>query len=51
MFCQVCLPSPDTDALRFLWRKGTDIEIEDYAMAVHIFGKRDSPCVAIWAHK
>ena len=44
MFHQVCVPSPDTDTLRFLWRKGT--EIEDYAMRVHIFGKTDSPCAA-----
>ena len=27
MFHQVCVPSPDTDVLRFLWRKGTDTEI------------------------
>ena len=51
MFHQMCVPSPDTDALRFLWRKGTDTEIEDYAMRVHIFGKTDSPCVASWALK
>ena len=42
MFYQVCVPSPETDALRFLWSKGTDREIEDYPMRVHIFGKRDS---------
>ena len=51
MFYQVCVPSPDTDALRFLWRKGTDTEIEDYAMRVHIFGKTDSPCATNWALK
>ena len=44
MFHQVYVPSPDTDALRFLWRKGTDTEIEDYAMRVHIFGKTDVFC-------
>ena len=49
MFHQVCVPSRDTDALSFLWRKGTDTEIEDYAMRVHIFGKADSPCAANWA--
>ena len=48
MFYQVFVPSPDTDALRFLWRKGTDTEIEDYAMRVNIFGKTDSPCAANW---
>ena len=51
MFHQVYVPSPDTDALRFLWRKGTDTEIEDYVMRVHIFGKTDSPCAAKWALK
>ena len=51
MFRKVCVPTPDTDALRFLWRKGTDTEIEDYAMRVHIFGKTDSPCAANWALK
>ena len=44
MFQEECVPSPDTDALRFLWRKGTDTEIEDYAMRVHIFGKTDVFC-------
>ena len=45
------VPSPDTDALRFLWRKGTDTEIEDYAMRVQIFGKTDLPCAANWVLK
>ena len=51
MFHQVCVPCPDADALRFLRRKGTDTEIEDYAMRVHIFGKTNSPCAANWALK
>ena len=51
MFHQVCAPSPDTDALRFLWRKVTGREIEDYTMRVHIFGKTDWPCAANWALK
>ena len=51
MFHQVSVPSPDNNALRFLWRKGTDTEIEDYAMRVHMFGKPDSPCAANWALK
>ena len=42
----MCVPSPDTDVLRFLWRKYTDTEIKDYMMGVHIFGKTDSPCAA-----
>ena len=46
---QVRVPSPDTDALRFLWRKSTDTEIEDYAVRAHIFGKKDSPCAGNWA--
>ena len=46
MFHQVCVPSPNIDALRFLWRKSTDTEIEDYAIRVHIFGKTDSLCAA-----
>ena len=45
------MPSPDTDALRFLWRKSTDTKIEDYGIRVHIFGKTDSPCAANWALK
>ena len=51
IFHQVHVPSPDTDDLRFLWRKGTDTEIEVSAMRVHIFGKTDSPCAANWAFK
>ena len=51
MFHQVCVPCPAADALRFLRRKGTDTEIEDYAMRVHIFGKTNSPCAANWALK
>ena len=51
MFHQMRVPSPDTDALRFLWRKGTDTEIEDYAMRVHVLGKPDSPCAANWVLK
>ena len=51
MFHQVCEPSPGTDALRFLWRKGFDTEIEYYAMRVYIFGKTDSPCAANCALK
>ena len=47
----MCAPSTDTDALRLLWRKCPDTEIEDYAMRVQIFGKTDSPCAANWAHK
>ena len=38
-FHQVCVPSPDTDALRLVERKGIDTEIEDYEMRVQIFGK------------
>ena len=46
MFHQVCVPSLDTDTLRFSWRKGTDTEIEDYAMRVLTFDKTDSSCAA-----
>ena len=46
MFHQVCVPSLDTDTLRFSWRKDTDTEIEDYAMRVLTFGKTDSSCAA-----
>ena len=42
----VCIRYPDTDALRFLRRKGTDTNIEDYTMRVHVFGKTDSHCAA-----
>ena len=36
---------------RFLWKKDTDTEIEDYAMRVNIFGKTNSLCEANWAFK
>ena len=42
------MPNPDTDALRFLWRKGTEKETEDCVMRAHIFGKTESPCAANW---
>ena len=47
----MCVPTPDTDAFRFLRRKGTDTEIENCARKLHIFGKNDSPCVANWTLK
>ena len=42
------MPNPDTDALRLLWRKGTEKETEDCVMRAHIFGKTESPCAANW---
>ena len=51
MFHRVQVPNPETDAMRFIWRKSIETEIEDYAMQVHIFGKTDSPCIANWALK
>ena len=47
MFHQVGVCEEDQDSLRFLWWSGDANEPpEEYVMTVHIFGARDSPCVA-----
>ena len=37
--------------MRFLSKKGTATDIEDYTMRIHIFSKIDSPCATNWALK
>jgi len=51
MFHQVRVVPSDTDALRFLWRPEENGEVKDFKMLVHLFGKKDSPCIANWALK
>lgn len=52
MFHQVSCLEKDTDALRFLWwSEGVEEPPSDHKMAVHLFGKADSPCIAAWALK
>jgi hypothetical protein len=47
MFLQVPVPEGDKDYLRFLWYEEGKIVI--YCYKVHLFGKCDSPCVAMAA--
>jgi hypothetical protein len=47
IFLQVCVPEDDKDYLRFLWYEEGKIVI--YCYKVHLFGKCDSPCVAMAA--
>jgi hypothetical protein len=47
MFLQVRVPSSEKDYLRFLWYEAGRIVI--YRYRVHLFGKCDSPCVAMAA--
>ena len=41
----------DFDALRFVWRDIGQDETSDYVMLSHLFGKKDSPCIANWSIK
>ena len=45
MFHQVKVPENDRDLLRFLWWPNGDLnqEVEEYQMAVHLFGTTSSP--------
>lgn len=47
MFHQVKVPENDRDLLRFLWWPNGDLykEVEEYQMAVHLFGATSSPSV------
>jgi hypothetical protein len=47
MFLQVVVPEEDRDYLRFLIYKEDQLLI--YRWKVHLFGKTDSPCVAMMA--
>ena len=51
MYHQIKVAEKDQDALRFVWRDNTDMEIVDRMMKVHIFGKIDSLRIANWAIK
>ena len=46
MFLQVKVIEEDLDALRFIWRDSDQDETSDYIMSRHLFGKKDSPCIA-----
>ena len=51
MFHQVRVPENYRDLLRFLWWPNRDLnqEVEEYQMAVHLFGATSSPSVANFA--
>lgn len=51
MFYQVQVPDTDADLLRFLWwpNGNLDSPIQEYRMAVHLFGATSSPSVASYA--
>lgn len=53
MFYQVKVPDKDSDLMRFLWwpNGNLDAELEEYKMAVHIFGATSSPSCANYALK
>ncbi len=53
MFYQVRVPYSQHDYLRFLWWPDGDLdaEIEEYRMAVHIFGAASSPSITNFALK
>ena len=51
MFYQVQVPEGDADLLRFLWWPNGNLNgpMEEYRMAVHLFGATSSPSVASYA--
>ena len=51
VFNQVKVKKSDQDALRFLWRFLKTEKLQEYAMAVHLFGKNDSPCCSNYTLK
>ena len=51
MFLQIKVKEEDIDALRFIWRDNIEQNISDYVMLSHVFGKKDSPCIANWSLK
>ena len=51
MYHQIFVSLKDRDALRFVWRKFSADTIGNYRVSVHIFGKINSPCIAIWVVK
>ena len=46
MFLQMKVKEQDLDALSFTWRDSDQDEISDYVMLGHLFGKKNSPCIA-----
>ena len=51
MFHQIYVKPEERDCLRFLWRENPSLVIHEYQMNVHLFGKNDSPCIAIFSLK
>ena len=49
MFHQIFVKQNDRNYLRFLWRDNPNLVTDEYQMNVHIFGKKDSPCIAIFS--
>ena len=41
----------DLVPLPFVWRDSDQDEISDYVILSHLFGKKDSPCIANWSLK
>ena len=46
MFHQIFIKQNGSNYLRFLWRDNPNLVIDENQMNVHIFGKKDSPCIA-----
>ena len=52
MLHRVACTEADADALSFLWwSESMDEPPTDHKVTVHLFGKADSPCIAVWARK
>ena len=51
MFHQIFVKQNDRNYLRFLWRDNPNLVIDEYQMNVHIFGRNDSPCIALFSLK
>ncbi|XP_066916601.1 uncharacterized protein [Clytia hemisphaerica] len=49
MFNQVKVSPKDSDTLRFLYRFDPGGEVKDCILLFHVFGKKDSPCIANFA--
>ena len=50
MFLQVKVIE-DLHALSFVYRDSDQDKISDYVMLTHLFGKKNSPCIANWSLK
>ena len=49
IFLQVNFKEKDLNALCFVWRDSDQDEILDQVMLSHLFGKKDSTCIANWS--